>query len=251
MSARRYFVIPVIVGLAIAGFTTAAAAEVWGYVDADGMAHVATEKLDDRYQLFFKGHAGADNAVRPPAAADLEQLRSTAIYRRMVDHPNIQRYQPLIERNAKARGLDAALVKAVIAVESAFEPTAISAKGALGLMQVMPDTAIRYGVAPDAKRTVAQKLLDPDINVRVGTTYLRDLLMLFANDLDLALAAYNAGEQSVARFANRIPPFPETREYVSLVRQFYELYRPSQAARSGARIRVPLPGASAPAGEAR
>jgi len=214
-------------------------AEVWGYVDADGTAHVATEKLDDRYQLFFKGTTGAE--LRAPAggdAADLAALRETSIYKRMVDHPNIVRFQALIEKNARARGLDAALVKAVIAVESAFEPGAISAKGALGLMQVMPDTGARYGVAADRKRSLEQKLLDPEINLRIGTTYLHDLLALFADDLELALAAYNAGEQAVAHYANRVPPYPETREYVKLVQQFYELYRPPRPSRP-ARIRVP------------
>jgi soluble lytic murein transglycosylase-like protein len=217
-------------------------AEVWGYVDADGMAHVATEKLDDRYQLFFKGKTTAELNSRAAAdPADLAALRESSIYKRMVAHPNILRYQALIDKNARARGLDAALVKAVIAVESAFEPAAVSAKGALGLMQVMPDTGARYGVAADRKRTVEQKLLDPDINVRIGTMYLRDLLALFADDLELALAAYNAGEQAVAHYANQIPPYPETREYVKLVQQFYELYRPPVEAHKPARIRVPNP----------
>ena len=106
-------------------------------------------------------------------------------------------------------------------------------------MQVMPDTGARYGVAGDRKRTLEQKLLDPDINVRIGTMYLRDLLALFADDLELALAAYNAGEQAVVHYANRIPPYPETREYVKLVQQFYELYRPPPASAKPARIRVP------------
>ena len=216
-------------------------AEVWGYVDADGTAHVATEKLDDRYQLFFKGRTTAELNSRAAAdPADLAALRETSIYKRMVAHPNILRYQALIDKNARMRGLDAALVKAVIAVESAFEPAAVSAKGALGLMQVMPDTGARYGVASDRKRTLEQKLLDPDINVRIGTTYLRDLLALFADDLELALAAYTAGEQAVVHYANRIPPYPETREYVKLVQQFYELYRPPVPTKP-ARILVPSP----------
>ena len=219
----------------------AARAEVWGYVDGDGTAHVATEKLDDRYQLFFKGKATAESNSRAAAdPADLAALRETTIYKRMVAHPNILRYQALIEKNARARGVDAALVKAVIAVESAFEPAAVSAKGALGLMQVMPDTGARYGVAADRKRTLEQKLLDPDINVRIGTMYLRDLLAVFADDLELALAAYNAGEQAVAHYANQIPPYPETREYVKLVQQFYELYRPPMPSKP-TRIRVPSP----------
>jgi soluble lytic murein transglycosylase-like protein len=106
-------------------------------------------------------------------------------------------------------------------------------------MQVMPDTGARYGVAADRKRTLEQKLLDPDINLRIGTTYLRDLLTLYANDLSLALAAYNAGEQAVAQYANRIPPYPETQEYVKLVQQFYELYRPAPQPKTPARILVP------------
>ncbi|MEO8676497.1 MAG: lytic transglycosylase domain-containing protein [Casimicrobiaceae bacterium] len=218
-----------------------ARADVWGYVDADGIAHVATEKLDERYQLFFKGKTNADlrRAPSDADAADLDALRETRIYKRMVGHPNIVRYQALIERNARSRGLDAALVKAVIAVESAFEPDAVSTKGALGLMQVMPDTGARYGVAADRKRTLEQKLLDPEINLRIGTAYLRDLLMLFTGDLALALAAYNAGEQTVLRYSNRVPPYPETQEYVKLVRQFYDLYRPPPPPKKPARIRVP------------
>ena len=235
--------LPLALLLAFAGLTQPSSAEVWGYVDADGTAHVATEKLDERYQLFFKGNTNAD--VKASAAgkssADLAAFRATRIYKRMVDHPNIARYQALIEKNARARGVDAALVKAVIAVESAFEPTAVSTKGAIGLMQVMPDTGARYGLASDRKRTLEQKLFDPDLNLRIGTSYLRDLLTLYANDVALALAAYNAGEQAVAHYANRIPPYPETQEYVKLVQQFYELYRPPTPPRKPARILVPSP----------
>jgi soluble lytic murein transglycosylase-like protein len=230
--------------LGIAAGAPPARAEVWGYVDADGAAHVATQRLDERYQLFYKGGTRADRdpAASAAGAAARDAFRATPIFRRMVDHPNIARYQALIERNARAHGLDVALVKAVIAVESAFDPAAVSPKGALGLMQVIPDTGTRYGVAADGRRTLEQKLLDPEINVRVGTTYLRDLLVLFADDLDLALAAYHAGEGTVVQYANRIPPFPETREYVKLVQQFHEFYRPPQAApatRTPRRIVVP------------
>jgi hypothetical protein len=240
MRAVCRLVAPLLLLSCSSGAALTVRAEVWGYVDADGAPHVATEKLDDRYQLFFKGRTRSD--LQPPTSrdsADLDALRGTSIYKRMVDHPNIRRYQALIEKNARARGLDAALVKAVIAVESAFEPAAVSTKGALGLMQVMPETAARYGVAADSKRTLEQKLLDPDINVRIGTTYLRDLLALFANDLELALAAYNSGEQAVAHYANRTPPYPETREYVRLVQQFYELYRPMPPRGRPTRILVP------------
>jgi len=92
--------------------------------------------------------------------------------------------------------------------------------------------AVRYGVVERSGRTVAQQLLDPATNVRIGVRYLRDLLDLFNGDLPLALAAYNAGEESVRQSGNRIPPFRETREYVDLVRQFQTLYEPPEPIRS-------------------
>jgi soluble lytic murein transglycosylase-like protein len=100
-------------------------------------------------------------------------------------------------------------------------------------MQVLPGTAERYGVAADRRRSVADKLHDPALNVRIGTRYLRDLLARFDGDVALALAAYNAGEGAVARHANRIPPYDETRNYVMRVRQFYAIYRPPLAASPG------------------
>ena len=116
----------------------------------------------------------------------------------------------------------------------------MSAKGALGLMQVIPDTAVRYGVAEDGTRTVEQKLFDPATNISVGTRYLRDLLRMFENDLGLALAAYNAGEATVQRYDRRIPPYPETQEYVKLVTQLYALYRPPPPAPPpAARVTIP------------
>jgi soluble lytic murein transglycosylase-like protein len=216
-------------------------AAVWGYIDEEGKPHIATEKLDDRYQLFFKGPTSAELAARakPRGPAIDEAFVTTPIFRRMESHPNFKRYEPLIVRYAKQHNVEVALVKAIVAVESAYEPSAVSRRGALGLMQVIPETAQRYGVTDDAKRTVAQKLLDPAINISVGTRYLRDLLALFADDLSLALAAYNAGEAAVQRYDNKVPPFPETQEYVKLVTQFYALYRPPPAPPKPSRITVP------------
>ncbi|HEY2816255.1 MAG TPA: lytic transglycosylase domain-containing protein [Casimicrobiaceae bacterium] len=199
-------------------------AELWAFVDDAGVTHFASERLDDRYELFFKGRTSlnGEGATNDPQAA----LERTPLYRRVVDHPNARRFASLIERTAHSRALDPALVKAVIAVESAYEPNAISAKGAMGLMQIIPATAQRYGLVARPDRTIEQQLLDPSINVRIGVRYLRDLLDRFEDDLSLALAAYNAGEQSVRESGNRIPPFPETREYVLLVRQFQTMYAP-------------------------
>jgi soluble lytic murein transglycosylase-like protein len=143
-----------------------------------------------------------------------------------MDQPNAGRFAPLIEEYAKLQQLDPALVKAIIAVESAFQPNGVSVKGAVGLMQIIPETGERYGVVGDATRSVEQKLRDPAINLRVGTRHLRYLLVLFADDLELALAAYNAGESAVTRYDNTVPPFAETLEYVKVVQQFHSFYRP-------------------------
>ena len=99
----------------------------------------------------------------------------------------------MIDKNARANGLDPALVEAVVAVESAFDPRAISGKGAVGLMQVLPATGERSGVIGDARRTIADKRLDPAIHVRIGTRFLRALPARFAHDLTRALAAHTPG----------------------------------------------------------
>jgi soluble lytic murein transglycosylase-like protein len=220
----------------------AARAAVWGYIDDQGRPHVATSKLDDRYQLFFKGSTiGEVEAARQrrEREAEIAALAKTPVFQRLTAHPNAQRFDPLIARYAKANELDGALVKAIVAAESGYEPTAVSNRGALGLMQVIPETAARYGVADDARQTVAQKLFDPATNLRIGTRYLRDLLRLFDDDLELALAAYNAGEASVQRYDNRIPPYPETQDYVKLVTQLYALYKPPPSPPPPARVMIP------------
>jgi soluble lytic murein transglycosylase-like protein len=210
----------------------AASADLWAYVDAQGHSHVADHRVDARYRLFYKGRTTLDapSATVAARARAIDALVGTPLYRRATDPARAQRFEALIASNARITGLDAALVKALIAVESGFEPRAVSDKGAIGLMQVLPDTGKRYGVTADAKRSIAAKLLDPATNVRIGTRYLRDLLARFPQDLSLALAAYNAGEGSVEAHDNRVPPFAETRGYVTLVQQVYALYRPDVSA---------------------
>jgi soluble lytic murein transglycosylase-like protein len=229
-----------LIAVALAVFAGSARADLWGYLDEQGGAHFATEKIDERYQLFFKGESNLDVAARAQAAPSAsEDFSHSRMYQYVTKHPNVAKFAPLIERNAKLHHVDPALVKAVIAVESAFEPAAVSPKGALGLMQLTPDTGARYGIVADKVRSAEQKLLDPAINLSIGTRYLRDLLTLFANDLSLALAAYNAGEQAVRHYKQSIPPFPETQEYVKLVRQFYALYRPPPAVPPPTRVMIP------------
>jgi soluble lytic murein transglycosylase-like protein len=119
-------------------------------------------------------------------------------------HDRRSKYDLLIEKYAKQYRVDATLVRAVIQVESDFDPRCVSRKGARGLMQLMPETAKRYGV---------KQVHDPEENIRAGVHYLRDLLEMFGSDLRRALAGYNAGENAVIRYGG-IPPYEETATYV-------------------------------------
>ena len=130
-------------------------------------------------------------------------------------------YAEMIAVAAHEAALDPALVHAVIAIESGYGVTAKSVKGAIGLMQVMPETALRYGVR-------APELATPAANLRAGTRYLRDLLELFDRRIELALAAYNAGENAVLRNNFQIPPFRETQQYVPAVMALYAKWREPQ-----------------------
>ncbi len=121
-------------------------------------------------------------------------------------------YALLIEQAAFRHGLDPALLHAVIQAESSYNPVAVSHKGAMGLMQLMPGTASRYGVRDP---------YDPEDNISGGARYLRDLLGMFRSDVRLAVAAYNAGERNVMKYGYQIPPFEETRNYVSKVLDYY------------------------------
>jgi len=131
-------------------------------------------------------------------------------------HRKYENYQSLIQDVATDTQLEPALLHAVIQTESAFNPKAVSPKGAVGLMQLMPATARRFGVKDRTNATA---------NVYGGARYLRYLLGLFNNDLKLALASYNAGENAVKRYGNKIPPYRETKGYVKKVMRLYRAYQ--------------------------
>lgn len=143
-----------------------------------------------------------------PAPAPGE-VKEAAISAKLVAMP----FAAEIHGAARQTALDPALVHALIYVESRYNPAARSTKGAIGLMQLMPETASRYGVT--------RALHAPEANLRAGTRYLSELLTMFDNRLDLALAAYNAGENAVRRHGMRIPPYRETRDYVPAVLAVY------------------------------
>ena len=184
----------------------AAQADIYRYVDEHGTVHFTNVPDDNRFKLYMTTRRDPD-------------LVSNALASRSVRHYSTEarkRYHAHILAAARVYSLEPALLHAVISAESGYDALARSPKGARGLMQLMPDTARRYGV---------QNPLDPEQNIYGGAAYLRDLLTLFRNDLKLALAAYNAGEGSVLEYGNRIPPYRETTRYVPKVLSYYQRYK--------------------------
>jgi len=143
-------------------------------------------------------------SVSPKETAQASDFRTT----KATTGSRAEQFDDLIEQNAAAHGVSPHLVRAVIQQESAFNPLARSHKGAMGLMQLMPHTAAELGVANP---------YNPAENIRGGVTYLKGLLVKFAENVELALAAYNAGPTAVQRYGT-VPPYRETRNYVARIK---------------------------------
>jgi len=190
--------------VALAPLAASPSGAIYGFVDEEGVERFTNIPDDKRYRLLLRDRlAPATSALKVP--------------RGVFALPSGQRpFNEAISEASRRSGVDAALLHAVISVESGYRDGAVSPKGASGLMQLMPATARRYGLT---------SLLDPAGNIQAGARYLRDLLAMFDNDLELALAAYNAGENAVIRHGRRIPPYAETRRYVPLVLAHYERLR--------------------------
>ena len=179
-------------------------ADIYVYTSSDGAVTLSNVPEDDRYTVLVASTPQGGSATVDDARKPVSGLARKA------------RFDQVVEEVSRTYGVESALVHAVISVESRYDPKAVSKKGAVGLMQLMPETAKRYGVT-DA--------FDPVQNVAGGARYLRDLLTLFHSDVSLALAAFNAGENAVVKYGNRIPPYRETVRYVPQVLDFYRRYR--------------------------
>lgn len=208
-------------------------ADLWSCTDAQGVTRLASEPLDGRCELFFRGPpapagAPAEPATEPAGAAGAAGSGASASSRLTWFDvtPGYKSVRHLLREVSQAQGIDYDLLKAVIATESGFDSAAVSHRGAVGLMQIMPATAGRFGVVADKAATVEQKLTNPGVNIRAGARYLSHLMTLFPGQLELALAAYNAGEGTVQRAGNRVPPIRETQNYVKTVLQLYALLKP-------------------------
>ncbi|NIO39700.1 MAG: transglycosylase SLT domain-containing protein [Burkholderiales bacterium] len=190
--------------LADVSITSTAWADIFRYVDSNGDVHYTNTPNDSR----FKIHRRFDDS-NPIASTFAREIRHYG--------PRVrERYEQEIQAAAKEHNIDPALIHAVISVESGYNPFARSQRGAAGLMQLMPETARRFG---------ARNRLDPGENIHAGVRYLRTLMELFDHDLELVLAAYNAGETAVIRAGRRIPQYSETMTYVPRVLEYYRRYR--------------------------
>lgn len=176
-------------------FSAGAAADIYKYVSPRGQVYLTNKPTGGiDYRLVVH--------MRPRTYR--EDLKHLGV--------NKTRYNDLIAEAAMRHQVEEKLLHAIIQTESAYNATAVSPAGAVGIMQLMPDTARRYGVTDR---------LDAAQNIDAGTRYLKDLLAMFNFDLTLAVAGYNAGEGAVMKYNNSVPPFPETRHYVQEVLKLY------------------------------
>ena len=178
---------------------TPAHTRIYSYVDADGLRHFTDRPDDNRYRLLV---------LSPNDRTESGERYSPMLLARAAQ------YDSLIEQAAAAASIEPNLLRAVIVVESGFNSRAVSKRGAVGLMQLMPATGSRFGVA---------NLYDPGENIRGGARYLKFLMNRFGQNVGLVLAAYNAGEEAVARNGGRIPPYQETMAYVPKVLRVHRM----------------------------
>ncbi len=217
-------------------------------VGTDGRNHLLRQRPDPAYHFFGScsdapapagwrdtAPAASPNPAPPSfasAAVLARPLRSRgpataqARARPRSTSDKAERQSDVIARAASRHGLDRDYLTAIMHVESAFDPDAVSPVGATGLMQIMPATARRFGVTEP--RT---QLRDPEINVETGARYLSHLRVLFNDDWYLITAAYNAGEGAVRKYGNKVPPYNETQNYVRSVERRFDQYRLSAGGR--------------------
>ena len=141
-------------------------ADIYGYLDEQGVSHFSAEKPDARYQLLVRGNRFGSLELEPSGRG------KQALAKRLMEHPNLKMYEPMLKTASVDFAVELALLKAIMAAESGFNPDAVSPRGAIGLMQIMPSTAERYGLLGDRKKSIEQKLQDPKTNIRLGTRYL-------------------------------------------------------------------------------
>jgi len=205
------------VALGLLGSAALVHAALWGYVDGDGVAHFADRQLDSRYGLVIgDAAASAPTVVRVPG----KTTSPSAILTWLEIAPEVKRVQPWVREAATRHGVDSELINALIAVESGFNERAVSPRGAVGLMQIMPATAAPLMAKGDGPRDVAERLAEPRTNIGVGARLMAELLKRHQR-IDIALAAWSAGEEAVRRSGGQMPAIGETRAHVQQVLELY------------------------------
>src|SRR3984885_8030770 len=189
----------VLIAILLTASTAAANPKIYTYLDAQGQRHYTDVPDNNRYRLLV---LSPRDRTASGDRYDFQLLAKAA------------QYDAIIEHAAVSSALEPNLLRAVIVVESGFNSRAVSKRGAVGLMQLMPATASRFGVA---------NRYDPIQNIRGGAASLKFLMDRFGHDMRLALAAYNAGEEAVDRNGGQIPPFSETMAYVPRVMKIYRM----------------------------
>lgn len=197
------------------GFRTTEAPAIWSFVDRrSGQAFLADEPVDERYRPIL--HADSHEGWRVPRSAGSRQAVAW-----MESAPEVQALQPLLDKAEAATGVDADLLKAIIMVESRFQPRVVSRDGATGLMQISPRTADTYATAAERSAAPArQRLKEPEHNIMTGARLLADLFKRLGH-VDVALAAWNAGEGKVRRAGNQVPQHPGVRNHIRKVLEIY------------------------------
>lgn len=188
--------------LSVTSAPTDVSADIYRYVDEDDIVHFTDAPTDNRFKVFMR---------------DLKKDKELRTKLKYASSVNPAEYEQLIKTCSEKYGVNQCLVKAVIHAESGYNPNAVSSKGASGLMQLMPATAKSLKVADR---------FNPKDNVEGGVKYLRFLLDTFRGDVSLAVAAYNAGLNKVAKYGG-IPPYNETRTYVNRVLSYMKSYQES------------------------
>lgn len=192
--------------------SNAANAELWSYVDGSGVVHVAPRQLDSRFRLVL-----GERAAVLPVNGKADDAGRLLVWLDIA--PEVKSVQHWLREAARQHGVDAELLKAVIAVESGFNARAVSPRGAMGLMQITADSGDRYASESERLLPAAERLLDPRTNIHTGARMLADLLRRHPR-IDHALAAWNAGEGTVRRHGG-LPPIDETRAHVQQVLELY------------------------------
>ena len=187
-------------------------ADIYLFVDKNGNKHFDERQLTPEYRLILKSESNTtSNSFNTKKRkyftfTNMQVPKSTALQKK---------YHPIVVQAANKYQLEPSFIHAVISAESSYQLNAVSSAGAQGLMQLMPATAERFGVNDP---------FDPKQSINAGTEYLYQLLQEFKTK-ELALAAYNAGEGTVRRYNQQIPPYPETEQYVDKVMRYYRYYR--------------------------